>query len=140
VKLLVVLLPVLWLAACDASSPGDHPPDPPTMCSAGLADCDQDGVCETDVSQPNSCGGCGIVCPSGPHSSATCAHGTCGLTCGPGFDDCDGKPENGCESDLSTPGTCGSCGNSCGGECVAGACAACDDGLAVDDADPLDAA
>jgi hypothetical protein len=128
------------LAACDASRTNGADGVDAAVCAVGMADCDSDGVCETDVRLPADCGGCGLVCPSGPHSTPTCSHGSCGLSCDAGWGDCDADPTNGCESDLTLPGTCGACGNSCGGACVAGACETCDDGLAIDTSDPLDAA
>jgi hypothetical protein len=135
---LVALVAVL--GACDAARNGDGPDAQPSACGAGLADCDHDGSCETDVTAAANCGGCGLACPTGPESTATCSHGTCGIVCSAGFGDCDGDASNGCESDLTQPGTCGACGNSCGGACVNGACESCDDGLALDSAEPLDAA
>ncbi len=135
------LLPaaLLLLACCASKNPGTPAGGDP-QCPAGLTDCDHDGMCETDVTQIANCGGCGLECTSGPHSNPTCTSGHCGLTCVAGFGDCDGMTANGCESDLTTPGSCGSCAVSCGGACVAGACATCDSGLALDSHDPLDAA
>jgi len=58
-------------------------------------------------------------------------------TCAPGFADCNGLAQDGCEADLSRPETCGSCHNDCTsrfmyaqGLCVAGSCqmGACDPG------------
>jgi hypothetical protein len=47
-------------------------------CTTGFADCDNDigsDGCETNVaSDPNNCGGCGIVCSP---SSSGCGGGTC---------------------------------------------------------------
>ncbi len=58
--------------------------------------------------------------------------------CPAGFGDCDGDPDNGCETNLATsPTHCGACMRSCVvaqgvGQCVAGACAIqrCDGGFA----------
>jgi hypothetical protein len=36
------------------------------------------------------------------------------VSCDPGFADCDGNPNNGCEADLTAPATCGSCTVACG--------------------------
>ena len=136
---LLTLLSTLTAPGCDSrgSAPSDPPADP--ECAAGQADCDRDGACETDITDPSNCGGCGHVCLAGPHSSATCTTGNCGLACDAGWYDCDLDAKNGCESDLTTPAACGMCGNSCGGACVAGKCATCDDGLEVASTDPLDA-
>jgi len=129
---------LVTLAACNAPNPsGDG--DAPPACAPGLGDCDHDGVCETDIFAPESCGGCGFKCPTGPNASAICSHGLCAIACAPGFGDCDADSDNGCESDLSTPGTCGSCGTSCGGGCENGVCTSCDAPLALNSMDPLDA-
>jgi hypothetical protein len=142
-SVLMILLASLAAPACDSKPPA-APHEP---CATGLTDCDGDGVCETDITDRNNCGGCGNVCVGGPHSTATCTLGRCGLACEAGWGDCyqgdsdpDGKPADGCESALDTPGHCGSCGNSCASACVGGACQPCDDGVALDSNDPLDAA
>ena len=133
----LALLAAATMLACDSKQPAD-PQNP--ACAAGLADCNQDGVCETSITDPANCGGCGLLCPSGLHSSPTCMLGSCSITCEAGWGDCDADPSNGCESDLTTPGTCGSCGVSCGGACVAGACETCDGELPLDSSDALEAA
>ena len=131
---------LLMLAACDSSNPVGGHDAAPVNCEPGLADCNHDGICETDVTKPENCGGYGLACATGPNAEATCSHGVCAITCLEGFGDCDAMASNGCESDFTTPGTCGSCGNSCGGACVDGACASCDAPLAMDSNEPLDAA
>jgi hypothetical protein len=61
----------------------------------------------------NNCGACGVVC-GGTNGSPTCAMGVCGLTCNPGFSNCDGNFANGCEANLQIdPNNCGACGNVC---------------------------
>jgi hypothetical protein len=85
-------------------------------CAAGFDSCDgnpQNG-CETNIGTSlMNCGACNKVCAL-KHATATCDTGVCKITsCDAGFDDCDGNPENGCEADLSTPDTCGSCDNKC---------------------------
>jgi hypothetical protein len=140
---LVIMVAALVVAACDAKAP-DAPHEP---CETGKTDCDHDGVCETDITQPDNCGGCGNVCTGGPHASPMCSLGRCSIVCEAGWGDCyqgdtdpDGRPADGCESPLDTPAHCGSCGNSCAGACVNGACQACDDDVALDSSDPNDAA
>jgi hypothetical protein len=62
---------------------------------------------------------------SGSRSTATCAAGTCGLTCETNFANCDGVATNGCEIDVTSSNTnCGRCGTVCGAglACVAGLC------------------
>lgn len=59
-----------------------------------------------------------------------------GCTCAHGFGDCNGDPDDGCETDLDDPENCGACGNVCdNGECNDLSCA-CDEGFAECDADP----
>lgn len=97
-------------------------------CSAGFKDCDENpnNGCETAIeNNPNNCGSCGNVCPSGANSTAVCSLAVCGLICNPGFGDCDGNPSNGCETSLeSNPNNCGTCGNACvsGHLCLSGVC------------------
>ena len=98
-----------------------------TACMSGFADCDGNpgNGCEVNLlTSVSHCGACGMACPSGPSSTATCAGGVCGLTCAAGRADCDSNPVNGCESDLSSVLTCGICSNRCSGAtpvCVMGA-------------------
>lgn len=72
-------------------------------------------------------GGCCAAsdCPAPANATATCADGVCGFACDAGFADCDGDPANGCEADLSSAETCGSCANDC---TVANGTGACGDG------------
>lgn len=101
-------------------------------CSAGFADCDGSPVngCEANFNDPASCGACRNVCPAGPNSTALCSMGACGLSCRPGFANCDFFAPNGCETDLSSANNCGTCGNVCRtgpnqtATCSAGTCAA----------------
>jgi hypothetical protein len=86
-----------------------------TGCFGGFEDCDLDPAngCETDLgSDPNNCGDCGNSC--NVNGAGFCANGACTITtCDPGFDSCDGDPNNGCESDLVAPTSCGQCDNVC---------------------------
>jgi hypothetical protein len=67
-------------------------------------------------------------------SNLSCANGVC--TCTPGFGDCDGNPQNGCEASLREAPNCGACGNTCAnGSCSAGACQ-CKPGFEDCDHDP----
>ncbi|MGE0784777.1 MAG: MopE-related protein [Sandaracinaceae bacterium] len=136
-------------------SGGDCVPD----CSLGYGDCDGAYAtgCETDLTNPDTCGsctsvcasdevcsatmgcvttcpgseevcsrscvntqtslthcgGCDNACPTPDHAIAVCAAGSCDFTCMTGFDDCDGLPDNGCETALDTTSDCGTCGTSC---------------------------
>jgi hypothetical protein len=96
-------------------------------CNSGFADCNQvnsDG-CEIDVdTNLNDCGACGNICGSAGTSAVACNQGSCALTCAAGYQNCDGKPGNGCEVQSSVdPLDCGTCGNDClGAICQGGQC------------------
>ncbi len=108
-------------------------------CGEGFGDCDGDPTngCETDLgSSLRNCGACGARCDPG-NATAACTDGVCEARCDDGFANCNGRVEDGCEADLSSPETCGACDNQCndnGGtaSCTAdGACAIrCDAGRA----------
>ncbi|HJL20407.1 MAG TPA: hypothetical protein RMH99_32370 [Sandaracinaceae bacterium LLY-WYZ-13_1] len=81
---------------------------------------------ETDM---QNCGSCGRRCPTTPdNASSRCEAGECALTCDPGFADCDGEVETGCEAALSEAATCGDCDTACDG--AAPLCDATADGFA----------
>lgn len=85
-------------------------------CNDGWANCDGDAEngCESRLDSLANCGRCGEVCaPPNSSMDASCAARVCQLTCKSNFADCDGNPANGCEADLLSHGTCGSCTNSC---------------------------
>ncbi len=69
------------------------------------ASCDGNGACKgqpLDCSQPNTTGG-------------TCVAGACsGYKCNPGWGNCSGSWDDGCETDLTSTTNCGKCGNKCG--------------------------
>jgi hypothetical protein len=85
-------------------------------CAAPYDDCD--GVyangCETNTNNSvGNCGACGTIC-SGNHGAASCAGGLCGITCNPGYGNCDGSILNGCEDNTSSDiNNCGMCGTKC---------------------------
>ena len=119
-------------------------------CPAGLGDCDDDGVCETDTSRtPAHCGGCGMAC-AGPDATAfVCQDGACEVAvCAGGHDDCNGAAADGCEVDLRRDvAHCGTCGRACAlganvatARCVGGRCAVatCDAGFGDCNRDPSD--
>lgn len=72
---------------------------PTCSCETGWASCGSgaEAACGTSVSSdPNNCGGCGVVCAANPGAgiaSATCGNATCNVVCAPGFVSC-------------SPGTC----------------------------------
>ena len=71
-------------------------------CEPGWADCDGDPLaCERSLSTLESCGSCERRCDL-PHAVARCAlmPARCEIErCEPGWEDCDGVPDNGCERD-----------------------------------------
>ena len=92
----------------DASGPGDSGP----LFDAGTNP--KTEYCADPASSPLNCGGCGVVCPYGPHSEPECKEGKCSLQCSDGYSDCDMNPSNGCEAHTSSdPAACGTCGNTC---------------------------
>lgn len=100
----------------------------------------QDGGCFDLATDPNHCGGCGIVCPAGQ----ACDHGNCvdtpckppcsdGNQCVGGACQCNGEAAcdgdqtccpKGCKSLRDDPKNCGMCGHACdpGSYCCDGIC------------------
>jgi hypothetical protein len=99
------------------------------VCVMGFADCDGNPLngCEVDMrTSVTHCGACGNTCPTSASTpTSACVAGACVPTCAAGFANCDGDPDNGCETDTRTNGThCGMCNRACTGmtACTAGAC------------------
>ncbi len=89
-------------------------------CNANAAD-----GCEIDVeSDTRNCGECGKTCDPIGTKRAGCVNGSCEVVCAPGFGDCDGKSESGCETKLlDNAKHCGRCGFVCrDGRCEDGLC------------------
>jgi Cys-rich repeat protein len=86
-------------------------------CSAGWGDCNMNPAdgCEANLHvDVKNCTACGMACAFA-HATAACADGCYLAACNFGFDDCDGKGDNGCEtSTLSDVKNCGGCGMACG--------------------------
>jgi hypothetical protein len=119
-------------------------------CDPGWGDCDAavDNGCEADIAlDTQNCGDCARDCGALAHVvSASCAMGACTeLECEPGWGDCDGAADTGCEQPLNTLEHCGGCGTACAparatATCDTGTCmiTACDEGFdecngAIDD-------
>ncbi len=99
-------------------TPGDSPP-----CGMGLQLCNAACVQITDR---HNCGACGHDCTSLPNTvvgTGTCDTAGCHVTCAPDYADCDGRADNGCETDLTTDAACGACTVACSGtqHCTLGA-------------------
>ena len=95
-----------------------EPCDPvPETCN-GLDD-DCDGVADDGFdlqSDMQHCGHCGNACAANPdNASGACESGACIVRCDPDFADCNDDPSDGCEADLTTAATCGSCERACMG-------------------------
>jgi hypothetical protein len=86
------------------------------VCNPGFGNCDSrtDNGCEQSLTSQEHCGMCGSTCRSTTNQPATCATGACVRTCNPGFGDCDGRIDNGCEVNTNTSmNNCGRCGAAC---------------------------
>ncbi|KAG0563932.1 hypothetical protein M758_8G066500 [Ceratodon purpureus] len=101
-------------------------------CNAGWENCNNDmkDGCETDVgSDVNNCGGCGMKCKDVPYATAACSASKCEYTCEPGWANCNGDWEDGCETDISSDvNNCGDCANVCPEPKIWGGEAKCSDG------------
>jgi hypothetical protein len=92
---------------------------PVLRCPPGRDDCDgfQDNGCEADLgSDPEHCGACQRRCHAdgAEVDAAECSGGACVLDCGFTWGDCDGDPDNGCETTLwYNDEHCGECGREC---------------------------
>jgi len=119
---------------CDASGQWTSGSTCPFLCSNGSCT----GVCNpgdkkcsgssTQTCDSSGQWGSSVACSAPAHATATCSGaGVCGFSCQGGFENCDGNSTNGCEADLSSPTTCGSCGNACStvngtASCSSGSC------------------
>ena len=100
-------------------------------CTAPFLDCDgkASNGCEIDPrSDAANCATCDNACLFA-NAGASCAASQCQLgACQSGFDNCDNKAANGCETDLQTSvGNCGACNNACNvpnatPRCIASSC------------------
>jgi cysteine-rich repeat protein len=109
------------------------------FCTAGFGDCNHvasDG-CEATLSTNLShCGACGTACTN-PHGTTACSGGVCQPTCSALWGNCNGNPQDGCETALTTTSSCGACGTTCSlahatATCSSGTCrvSSCDPGYA----------
>jgi hypothetical protein len=116
-------------------------------CAAGFGNCDNNAAngCETALGTSlDHCGRCDNACPLRANGSATCAAGTCGVSCNAGFSNCDSDATNGCEVDTRTSMMhCGACGAMCPARanaspaCASGTCGVtCNAGFGNCDSDP----
>jgi len=102
------------------------------QCKTGFSDCNNttDDGCEASTGEDaNNCGACGNKCPAGANTRPICTGGKCGLAaCDNQYKDCDGKTDNGCETNLQTDvNNCNACGTVCNlanakAKCGSGSC------------------
>ncbi len=72
------------------------------------ADPNADATCGCDAD------GAGLVCSELSNiTDGACNGGQCEITCRPGFNNCNQDVSDGCEADLNSAETCGSCDNAC---------------------------
>jgi hypothetical protein len=107
------------LAACRACSGATR-----RLCGT----CAKGYACAELGNDPFNCGACGYACESLPNAITGCVGGECYYTCQQGYDNCNGDPDDGCETNLlSDPNNCGACGFICNAAtpyCVQGTCSA----------------
>lgn len=103
---------------CEPAMPGGQPACIPsgdsyacdTGCGAGFHACGP--TCKAD-NDPNACGAACTLCFARANSTRACVDGVCALDCNDGYDDCNGGYNNGCETSLNLPSSCGECGRQC---------------------------
>jgi hypothetical protein len=100
----------------------------PTSCFTGWGDCDpiKENGCETDLTHNRMhCGYCHHLCDNPLNGTAGCSEGECVIgSCNKGWEDCDHKPETGCEQQIWTDLHCLGCNLPCpeGTHCDQGVC------------------
>jgi hypothetical protein len=91
---------------------------PSNKCPPGWTTCPNSRfACDVNLRlDVNNCGVCGFACPNGAGSETfSCNDGACVMQCSVALKslDCDGFPDNGCETTLPNDNHCGVCGNKC---------------------------
>jgi hypothetical protein len=123
-------------ADAGTTPPTDHGPTADAGAAADVLDT-ADAMASEDTGSPACPAGdleCGGSCvPSGVHDCGSCGHdctnlvhvsgatscasgGACSFpasACAAGWADCNANPDDGCETDVTTPAHCGSCTNEC---------------------------
>jgi hypothetical protein len=100
-------------------------------CNSGWSNCNvtlTDGCEVNTAADPQRCGSCTKTC-NNTNGTATCSAGVCGITCNPGFGNCDGNADNGCETNLLTTFLhCGACNAACMSSVDGHGTSVCDNG------------
>lgn len=106
----------------DAATDDAAPPDslltycPSNKCPEGWTTCPNSRFpCDVNILRDlDNCGACGSACPASEFTDKySCTNGVCVLECPRLALDCDGLPDNGCETSASSNANCGACGNVC---------------------------
>lgn len=105
--------------AATVPCPGDVNADPTcsagicgTTCQTGFEDCTGAPGCESDLSDPATCGSCNNTCNS-TGGTPTCSMGMCGIICDSTHEDCANGASDGCETTLGTLTDCSTCNDAC---------------------------
>ncbi len=104
-RLSLLTLLCLGLAACPTPEKGSCKTD--DDCTSDEACCD--GRCRNVQTDSTNCGACNAVCNL-PNTLPSCSAGRCQVTCTPGYGNCNGARDDGCEyvtaNDVSNCGVC----------------------------------
>ena len=104
---------------------------PSNTCPDGRTTCPNNPFpCAVDLlSDDDNCGACGRHCPRDEAyktnfgSVTRCIEGKCARICNDGWADCNGRPEDGCETRIvADKNNCGGCGVTCADVCTNGSC------------------
>ncbi|MEZ4409289.1 MAG: hypothetical protein R3A52_22885, partial [Polyangiales bacterium] len=90
----------------------------PTDNGCRMTYCAVNGACTDTRTDPLNCGACGNSCAALAHvdpSLVRCVSSACVVAggCAAGWASCDGRDDNGCETDLNDPAHCGACDTAC---------------------------
>ena len=114
----------------DATTAGTVGASGGNVCDSTHLDCNGDAVdgCEVDItSDADHCGACLHACSSVGAAKRACVAGVCKPSCAASYGDCSTPKappgDDGCETSLDLPKSCGGCGHDClGGACSNGTC------------------
>ncbi len=88
---------------------------PTNKCPPGWTTCPSSRYpCDVNLKADiKNCGACGTTCPPKGRDTYSCVDGACVAQCNVETLDCDGVPDNGCETMIRSNDHCGACGNKC---------------------------